>query len=393
MSISEFSRWLDIAASDGIITAEEESALLDRANALSIDDSSARLLIEQRRQLAASEPPKCPKCKHRLSEADVTLVCPNCQSDIGSVKLKGSESGGIIDLLNKAENAVTALSSVHIPKVVKSKSPLHAEFANLLAKADSAVSQLERHYGVNPMVVEMSQTYRTKLASIENCYKAASKRGGRSVYLILATAAVVLSAVLGLIVYRSNTNESRAKLLNTEFNRLIAQEKFDSAMVVYQIMRDENIPEAYHDELFVKDGDTTRIPELQTVIMNGKALAWLNPIIDDLQKFSEGGPYDSCYVLLKRLDAEWRSFPTTNSEDGLHGDANTMRMIEDVREATENRMFDYELQNGKLDVALKILSKVSDSPRRKAMLEHALEYLKETNRPNDAAQVSALLGE
>jgi hypothetical protein len=70
-----------------------------------------------------------------------------------------------------------------------------------------------------------------------------------------------------------------------------------------------------------------------------------------------------------------------------------MRMIEDVREATENRMFDYELQNGKLDVALKILSKVSDSPRRKAMLEHALEYLKETNRPNDAAQVSALLGE
>jgi hypothetical protein len=302
-------------------------------------------------------------------------VCPNCQSDIGSVKLKGSESGGIIDLLNKAENAVTALSSVHIPKVVKSKSPLHAEFANLLAKADSAVSQLERHYGVNPMVVEMSQTYRTKLASIENCYKAASKRGGRSVYLILATAAVVLSAVLGLIVYRSNTNESRAKLLNTEFNRLIAQEKFDSAMVVYQIMRDENIP------------------ELQTVIMNGKALAWLNPIIDDLQKFSEGGPYDSCYVLLKRLDAEWRSFPTTNSEDGLHGDANTMRMIEDVREATENRMFDYELQNGKLDVALKILSKVSDSPRRKAMLEHALEYLKETNRPNDAAQVSALLGE
>jgi hypothetical protein len=56
-------------------------------------------------------------------------------------------------------------------------------------------------------------------------------------------------------------------------------------------------------------------------------------------------------------------------------------------------MFDYELQNGKLDVALKILSKVSDSPRRKAMLEHALEYLKETNRPNDAAQVSALLGE
>jgi hypothetical protein len=390
MSISEFHRWLEIAASDGLISKDEEKALLDRAAVLGLDHATATLLIEQRRQRA----PRCPGCNLPLTQADILLVCPNCGADTGSVKGKSKDGGGIIDQLNKTEDAITALASLHIPKAVKSNSPLHSTFAQLLAEAEQAVSQLETRYNVNPTIVEMSEKYRAKLRDLDGKYQASSKHGSRRLFLPIIIGVTVLAACFSFYFYNQTTQESRSKYLKAEFNRFIDQKNYDSAMIVYQIMRSENVEEAYIEKIYARGNDTTRIPELLTIIMNRKALDWLNPIVAGLEKYSEGGPYDSCLALLKKIDLEWRSYPTTtDSDDGLVGDDNTLKVISEIREVIENRMFDYELQNGTISEALKILSKVTDSHRRKAMLEHALEYLKETNRPNDASQISALLGE
>jgi hypothetical protein len=393
MSMSEFNRWLDIAASDGVISGDEERALIERAQALGIDDASATLLIEHRRQRAAAEPPKCPSCRQPLTDAEVTLICPNCKADIGAVRGRNTEASGIISLLNSTEDAVTAVASIHIPKAIKAKSPLHGVFVQTLAKADSAVSKLERHYGANPMVVEMSQAYRVRLAELDNNYKTASKRAGRRFIVPLMIGLVVISAIVGFYFYTAESQKSRVSYLTSEFDRFIAQKKYDSAEAIYKIMRSEKIEAAMKNKTFESNGSITKIPELYTVLMNEKALNWLNPIVEKLQQYSEGGPYDSCYVLLKKLDTEWRSYPTTNSELGRYGEDNTLAVIEDLRETTENRMFDYELQNGTLAEALKILSKVTASDRRKVMLQHAVEYLRETNRIDDAAQVASLLRE
>jgi hypothetical protein len=393
MSVSEFYRWLEIAGGDGTINKDEENALLDRALALGLDRSSAILLIEQRRQRAAIEPPKCPACNEGLSPVEVVFVCPSCGADIGSVKARQKDVGGVVNQLNKAEDAIAALASLHIPKALKSDSPLHKEFTQLQAQAERAVSQLETRYKVNPIIAEMSGKLRAKLVELDTRYQAAIKNGSRRIVLPIAVGLMLLGGGIAFFLYNQTAKESRSKDLYAEFNRLIDQKKYDSAMDVYQTMRSEQVAEAYREKVFVRGNDTTRIPELLTIIMNRKAIDWLDPIVSKLEKYSDGGPYDSCYVLLKKIDSEWRSYPTTtDSDDGLVGDDNTMKVISEVREVIENRMFDYELQNGKITEALRILSKVTDSSRRKAMLAHALEYLKETNRPNDAAQVSALLG-
>jgi hypothetical protein len=392
MSMSEFNRWLDIAAGDGVISGDEERALIERARALDIDDASATLLIEHRRQRAAAEPPKCPSCRQPLTDAEVTLICPNCKADIGAVRGKNNEAGGIIQLLNRTEDAVTAVASIHIPNAVKTKSPLHGAFVQTLAKADSAVSMLERYYGVNPMVVEMSQAYRAKLSGLETNYRSACKRGRRRLVIPLISGVVLFASALGYYLYSSKAKETRAQFLSAEFRRLIGNKSYDSATAVYLMMRQENVPRAYEERVIVYDGDTTKIPEDHLTLMNGKLEKWLVPIIKKLERYSKGGPYDSCYALMSKLEQEWRDYPSVG-KDGAPGEGNTLGIVNRFREITEDDMFLHELHNNDISQALNIVAKVVDSERRRAMLQHALEYLRETNRNDDAAQVSALLRE
>lgn len=380
MSLGEFTQWLNVASADGHISDEEIIALLEKARLLHVDEPSARLLIEQKRQKFLLNQGTCPVCEHPIREATLTMLCPNCKADLTAVRAKYIAGGGLQAQAQQVEDAISALASIYIPSKVSAKRFDHGAFAAALSKAEKSVSHLQTFYGESSEVATEYVSYRSSIEASRAKYKKAVNRA-RFGWIIPVSGLVLLfgASITSYLISSSTSTQQRSAMV-AEFNRLISQREYDQAERLYETMREQKIPQALAEKTFARDGTTSVIPEFETWIMNGRFWKWFEPLRGKIDSSINARRYDSVYAVLNVLYSGVRWYPTTNSDQGLYGTECTWKIIDDITEVAENQMFDNELQIGTVEDAMRVLSRVSSSERRRKLLEHARSYLTETNR-------------
>lgn len=391
MSLGEFAQWLNVASADGHISDEEVIALLEKARLLHVDEASAKLLIEQKRQQFILNQGTCPVCEHPLGEATLTMLCPNCKADLTAVRAKYTAGGGLQVYVQQVEDSIAALSSIHIPSKVSAKSFDHGAFAAAVSNAEKSVSHLQTLYGASNEVATTCLSYRSRIEASRASYNKAVNRARYGWIIPVVGLALLFGAAITFYLISSSTSTQQRSSMVAEFNRLINQKEFDQAERLYETMRAQKIPEALAEKTFTRDGASSSIPEYETWIMNGRFKKWSEPLLGKIDSSINARRYDSAYAVLKVLQSEFRSYPTTNSEQGLYGEECTSKIIDEIIEVVENQMFDNELQNGTFEDAMRVLSRVSSSERRRTLLEHAQSYLTETNRLDEARRIKEML--